>query len=151
MNPIQRLAALKLVQESLAGVLKQAQAEADEFRKSVGATGFKTDWGTVSVAEYKPSVAFTDEAALVAYAQEYAPHLVEVSIPPEKKRWLAGQLAIDGEDVIDPNTGEVVAWAKVKPGYEVVSVRNTPEAKVRAAGLLGARVDQLTAVLTEGE
>lgn len=149
LNPIQKLAALRLIAGSVSTAIAEATAEADQWRRQIGATQFRSDWGVVSVSDVKPKIAFSDEF-LLSYAAEHAPHIIEPKVSAAKASWLARTMfAIDGDDVIELATGEVVPGecATVIPGTETISVRPTDEAKAHAAHVLGSRIQDIAPLL----
>lgn len=142
-TPVDVYASLKLLMHGLKEAEADAAAAADEFRRSTRAKQLETDYGLVALTRRQPSIV-VDDAALLHWAREHAPHAITESISSAAKKALVGRWEIDGDDVVDPETGEVVEFASVKPGGESLTVRLTPEAKAFAAEVLTHHADTLT-------
>lgn len=142
MNPAERLAALRLLEHGLKAAITEAQAEADDYRQHVGARALTTPWGEVGLTRRKPAIVF-DDAALLEWCETNAPEAIRRTVPTEARRGLAAKLTIDGDDVVDPATGEVVEFASVRPGGESLRVALTGEAKDEAEAALLARLAEL--------
>lgn len=142
MTPAEEYAALKLLEHALKGALEVAAEKADEYRRTTRAKQLETNYGLVSLTRYKPSIT-APEAALLAYAEEHAPHLIQRSLSTPAKSALMGAWEIVGDDVVDGVTGEVIEFAQIRPGRETLAVRLTPEAKDMAAGVLSGHAGQL--------
>lgn len=150
MNPAERYGALKLLSEGIAAALKDAQADADAYRKSVRAKSLETDFGSVSITRRKPSIRF-DSGPLADWCKDEYPELVKttISIPATSETWLKdNRFTIDGDDVLDTETGEIVEWAHVSPGSEYLTFRAEPTAKAAAVAAIASRVELLAAAIT---
>lgn len=148
LNPAERYAALKLLSEGISAALKDAQAEAETYRRSVRAKSLETDFGQVYVTRRKPAIRF-DEAKLLTWCEDEYPNLVQRTIPTTARTWLAGnRFEIDGDDVLDATTGEVVDWATVTPASEGLTFRADADAKAAAIESVAARVELLAVALT---
>lgn len=150
MNPAERYAALRLLQEGIAGACDAAKAEADAWRKQVRAKSLETDFGQVSITRRKPSIRF-DAARLVEWCRDEYPNLVQTvtSVPATSETWLREhRFAIDGDAVVDVESGEVVEWAHVAPGSEYLTFRADAAAKAAAVAAVAGRVELLAAALT---
>lgn len=149
LNPAERYAALKTLNEGLDAALKTAQSEADEYRKQVRAKQLTTDHGLVYVTTSKPSVAILDQAGLLEWCAIHKPDLIEQTIPTKALTWLkANAWEVQGDDVVDRESGEVLDFAEPKAGgVESVSFRATPEAKAMAVEAVAARLEALTAAM----
>lgn len=142
MTPAERLAALKLLEHAVKEAIATAIAAADEFRQATRSKQLETDYGLVYVARSQPKIK-VDDVALLAWAEEHAPHLITRTISPPAKTALLKGWVIDGDDVVDDN-GEVIVFATVVPGgAESLMVRLSPEAKDMAASVMGAHAAQL--------
>ena len=142
-TPVDVYASLKLLMHGLKEAEATAAAEADDFRRSTRAKQLETDYGLVALTRRKPTIV-VDDAALLHWAREHAPHVITETISTPAKRALLAGWEIAGDDVIDPDTGEVVEFASVKPGGESLMVRLSPEAKAFAADVLTSRAADLT-------
>ena len=145
MNPAETLAALRLLEHALKEAISVAQAAAEEYRATIRAKSLETDLGLVSITRRSPSIV-VDDTGLIEWCQVHAPHLITPAITPAAKRALVAGWAIDGDEVIDTATGELIGFAQVRPGGESLTVRLTPEAKARAI----ASVTRYAPELAEG-
>ena len=147
MNPVDRYAALKLLEGALKAALADAAAEADAYRREVRAKALETDHGTVTVTRRKPAITVSDDAALIDWCRDNLPNLVQRSITAEARSWLLGRrFAIsDDGDPIDPVTGEVLPFLAVTPGAEFLTFRATPAARAAAAAFVADRIGSITA------
>ena len=154
MTPVERYAALKLLETGLKAALVAAADEADAYQRQIRAKALETDYGTVTLARRKPTIVVTDDAGLIAWCEDELPNLVQRSITAEARTWLLSKrFVIYGEDVIDPATGEAVAFLGIKDGAEYLTFRPTAEAREAAVQAVSGRVlDSLATslALTEG-
>ena len=141
-TPMDVYAALRLLEAGLKDAITAAAAAAEDFRAGTRAKQVETDWGLVSLTRRAPSIV-VDDAALLQWADEHAPHLVTRTIAPAAKKTIMGGWEIDGDDVVDKATGEIVDFASVKAGGESLVMRLTPDAKALAAEVMTARTAQL--------
>ena len=168
MNPAETYAALKLLEHALKAAISDASMRAEDYARSVRAKSLETDHGTVTVTRRKPTVT-VDEAALLEWAHAHRPDVIVRSINPSdmaeavdviaahhpcllttalEPLFVQGKresLIVDGDDVIDHDTGETVSWATVKPGAEFLTARLSAEAKAAAAVYVAGHVDALVA------
>lgn len=153
LNPAGRLAALRLIEAGLKAAITEAAEQADTYMRAVGADRMRTPWGPLSATTRKPSITWTDEAALIDWCEANAPHVIVRTVPYEMKRWLAANLlTLTDEAVIDNATGEVVTFAEPKPGTTGLTFRPTPEAKDAAVAALLDQLDALAQhALTTGD
>lgn len=149
LNPAERYAGLRLLAEGVQAALKTAAAEAEEYRRSVRAKSLDTDYGSVFVTVRKPSIAF-DDAQLVEWCDEHYPELVQTvrSVPTRSLTWLRDQrFRIEGDDVVDVETGEVVEWASVMPGSQSLTFRADPDARRVTVAQAQERIEALMAAV----
>lgn len=150
LNPAERYAALRLLSEGVTAALKSAEAEAEAYRQQVRAKTLETDYGSISITRRKPTIRF-EQDRLVQWCQHEYPNLVRTvaSIPAVSETWLKEhRFRIDGSDVLDVETGEVVDWAHVSPGSEYLTFRADPAAKAEAVAAVATRVELLAGALT---
>ena len=139
-TPVETYARLRLLEYALREAISEAAQAAEEWRRQVRAKQVETDHGLVSVTRRKPSIQ-VDDAALLQWAEEYAPHAITRTIAPAAKKAILAQYHIsDDGDVVDSGTGEVLPWAWIQPGTESLTVRLTPEAKEHATRVLTGAV-----------
>lgn len=154
LNPVERWAALRLLAHAINAAAREAQADADEFRKATRAKQLETDHGLVFVARSKPTVVISDEAAFLAWCEEHAPLAVERRVADSaRKTLLASRFKADDDgSVYDADTGEQIDFADVRPGgVESLSFRADPAEKARAEALIADRVEQLAEFLPRRE
>lgn len=146
LNPAERWAALRLLESAVKDAAQTAKAEAEVYRQRVGAKSLESRFGDVSITRRKPTIHF-DPDALLAWAEENAPHMIERSIPAALQDALKRELIIDGGDVVTAD-GEVVDFAFVQPGSEFLTWRASAETKAEAAAAVAQRLDAtITAAL----
>ena len=143
LNPAERYAALRLLESAVKDAAQTAKAEAEEYRQAVGAKSLESRFGDVSITRRKPTAA-VDEAALLAWAEEHAPHIIVRAIDPTALASLKAGLKVDGDDVINAD-GEVVEWATARPGSEFLTWRAAADAKAAAAAAVAERLESITA------
>lgn len=139
MNPADRYAALKLLESALKAELSTAAEEAESYRREVGAKALETSCGDVAITRRKPQP-IIDPAALLAWAETDAPHLIQRTIPADTVAALKRDLVVDGDDVITRD-GELVTWATVAPGSEFLTWRAPAERKAEAHAALAGWLD----------
>ena len=146
LNPAERWAALRLLESAVKDAAQTAKAEAEVYRQRVGAKSLESRFGDVSITRRKSTIRF-DPDALLAWAEENAPHMIERTIPAHLQDALKRELIIDGDDVVTAN-GEVVDFATVQAGTEFLTWRASAEAKAEAAATVAQRLDAtITAAL----
>ena len=146
LNPAERWAALRLLESAVKDAAQTAKAEAAVYRQRVGAKALESRFGDVSITRRKPVIRF-DPDALLAWAEENAPHMIERTIPAHLQDALKRELIIDGDDVVTAD-GEVVAFATVQAGVEFLTWRASAETKAEAAAAVAQRLDAtITAAL----
>ncbi len=106
---------------------------------------FYTDMGTVNIVIPQDSIELVDEQALAATLPVHQTMLV---LRDGVKRTILERLRVtDDGDVMDPATGEIVTWARVRPGgAPYVSWPRSKEqtaAKERAVDQLGSLMGDL--------
>ena len=143
LNPAERYAALKLLESAVKDAAQTAKVEAEVYRQRVGAKSLESRFGDVYITRRKPT-AVVDEAALLAWAEEHAPHIIVRAIDPTALASLKAGLKVDGDDVINAD-GEVVEWATARPGSEFLTWRAAADAKATAAAAVAERLDSITA------
>lgn len=166
LNPAETYAGLKLLEHAIKGAVVEAAARADEYRLAVRAKSLETDYGTVSVTRRKPTVV-VDESALADWAalnrpdviveyiapadmdealdtlRAHHPRILSRRLDPLFVQAMRAKLVADGDDAVDPDTGESMPWATVKPGTEFLSTRLTAEAKAEAEQYVTDRIAML--------
>ena len=146
LNPAERWAALRLLESAVKDAAQTAKAEAEVYRQRVGAKSLESRFGDVTITRRKPVIRF-DPDALLAWAEENAPHMIERTIPAHLQDALKRELIIDGDDVVTAN-GEVVDFATVQAGIEFLTWRASAETKAEAAAAVAQRLDAtITAAL----
>ena len=146
LNPAERWAALRLLESAVKDAAQTAKAEAEEYRQAVGAKSLESRFGDVTITRRKHTIRF-DPDALLAWAEENAPHMIERTIPAHLQDALKRELIIDGDDVVTAN-GEVVDFATVQAGVEFLTWRASAETKAEAAAAVAQRLDAtITAAL----
>ena len=146
LNPAERWAALRLLESAVKDAAQAAKAEAEEYRQAVGAKSLESRFGDVTITRRKPTIAF-DPDALLAWAEENAPHMIERTIPAHLQDALKRELIIDGDDVVTAD-GEVDDFATVQAGVEFLTWRASAETKAEAAAAVAQRLDAtITAAL----
>ena len=146
LNPAERYAALKLLESAVKDAAQTAKVEAEAYRARVGAKSLESRFGDVSITRRKSTIRF-DPDALLAWAEENAPHMIERTIPAHLQDALKRELIIDGDDVVTAD-GEVVDFATVQAGVEFLTWRASAETKAEAAAAVAQRLDAtITAAL----
>lgn len=171
MNPIQRYAALKLLDHGLATAMKNAEVEAKQYAQDIGGKTMTSPWGTVTLADRKGTYTVDEDELLVTIAADRPDVIVETldtnhenyqaildwtaenhpaalkySLDPlfvaaqKARKWIHE----DG-GLIDPETGEAVAWITYKPGTAYLTPTLTKEAKADATAQVAER---MAAILT---
>ena len=146
LNPAERSAALRLLESAVKDAAQTAKVEAEAYRQRVGAKSLESRFGDVSITRRKHTIRF-DPDALLAWAEENAPDMIERTIPARLQDALKRELIIDGDDVGTAN-GEVVDFATVQAGIEFLTWRASAETKAEAAAAVAQRLDAtITAAL----
>ena len=146
LNPAERYAALKLLESAVKDAAQTAKVDAEVYRQRVGAKSLESRFGDVSITRRKPVIRF-DPDALLAWAEENAPHMIERTIPAHLQDALKRELIIDGDDVVTAD-GEVANFATVQAGVEFLTWRASAETKAEAAAAVAQRLDAtITAAL----
>ena len=146
LNPAERWAALRLLESAVKDAAQAAKVEAEVYRQRVGAKALESRFGDVSITRRKPVIRF-DPDALLAWAEENAPDMIERTIPARLQDALKRELIIDGDDVVTAD-GEVVDFATVQAGVEFLTWRASAETKAEAAAAVAQRLDAtITAAL----
>ena len=143
LNPAERYAALKLLESAVKDAAQTAKAEAEAYRQAVGAKSLESRFGDVSITRRNPTAA-VDEAALLAWAEENAPHIIVRAIDPIALAALKAGLKVDGDDVLNAD-GEVIEWATARPGSEFLTWRASAEVKADAAAAIAERLEPIAA------
>lgn len=147
MNAATRHAGLKALRAGLDEAIAQTQGDAvDDFRRE-GTDRWRTPFGTVSIAMRQPQIRL-DPAAFLAWVKRHRPTevITTETVRTSYQDAVVKRLVIDGDDVIDPETGEVVEWASVQPGgHPYLSVRDANAAKAHAVQLVLGHLDELVA------
>jgi hypothetical protein len=73
-----------------------------------------TKVGTATLTATKPGISI-DDAAFMRWVQAEHPGEVVPAVRESFRRLVVSRLMVDGDKVIDKTTGEVVAWARVRP------------------------------------
>ena len=95
-----------------------AVLEIDPKAKSVSLPG-----GTLKSRSYGPTVKVTDEAVFVAWATDAAPMLVRTkTVRSADRTAIKDALAVTGDSVVDPTTGEAVPGVTGIPAGRTFSV-----------------------------
>lgn len=144
MNPAERYAALKLLEHALRSAITAAAKDAEDYAVEVRAKSLETDYGTVGVTRRKPAVT-VDEAALLEWATKHRPDVIRPSLDPLFVQAMRAKLVADGDDAVDPETGEAVSWASVRPGAEYLWTRLSAESKAEAERYVSEHVGALVA------
>ncbi len=127
-------------------IAAHAKAEGQKLREQIGSDARKEfeeqgtaptwripDVATIAASVTHESVSVGDNAIFVRWVQSR--YMTEVEpVLTVRTAWLTGFLArvrVDGEQVVDPDTGEVVPGLTVREGgrFAGVSIRPTAEAK----------------------
>lgn len=147
MNKPAQHAALKALRAGIDEEITATQADVLRMSKETGADRWKTAFGIVGVVERGPSVYVTSDKAFLAWVREHAPAEVVESVRDSYRKALFERLEIDGDQVVDTTTGEVVPWAGVRQGGGAyLSVREAKAAKERIAELVHERVEEIAAL-----
>lgn len=119
-----RAAVIKLLMEKLTAADKVGRIEGLELfleaRDSHGlkSTEVRLEDGTLvanaTLPQPKDSIEF-DDAAFLAYVEVERPDEVVKTVNPAFATAIKRHLAIEGDQVVDTRTGEVVEWARVRP------------------------------------
>lgn len=141
-TPVETLARLKLLEHALKAALQEAAEAAEAWRRENRARQIETDYGLVVSAKRRPTIQ-VDDAALLAWAEEHAPHAITRTITTPAKRALYAAWSVEGDDVIDATTGEIIPFAWVKPGGTSLLVRLDEHAKLDATDALHGRAAEL--------
>jgi hypothetical protein len=155
MNPVDVLANVRALIFGLTESLQGLQDDVARYRSETRAKGFETDWGAVSFRKNPPKIKFNSK--LLAWAEENMPHevipdhveTIPASVRPSLYKTLEERLAVDGDSVVDTQTGEVVDFATVEPGKpdSVVFTMPNPK-KAEAVALVGERIEAVAAAIT---
>ena len=146
LNPAERYAALKLLESAVKDAAQTAKVDAEVYRQAVGAKVLESRFGDVSITRRKPAIRF-DPDALLAWAEENAPDMIQRTIPAHLQDALKRELIIDGDEVVTAD-GEVATFATVQAGIEFLTWRASAETKDAAAAAVAQRLDAtITAAL----
>ena len=146
LNPAERYAALKLLESAVKDAAQTAKVDAEVYRQRVGAKSLESRFGDVSITRRKPAIRF-DPDALLAWAEENAPDMIQRTIPAHLQDALKRELIIDGDEVVTAD-GEVATFATVQAGIEFLTWRASAETKAEAAAAVAQRLDAtITAAL----
>lgn len=135
-SPATEYARIKLIGAAFADIAKEATTAVGDnvyaARDLTGARAFDTPYGPVTITRPKPTVVMTD-AALLRWAETHMPGAIVPMLPDMAKKQILARFVIDGDDVIDKETGELVDEATIKlASRETVTFRGTAEAKAQA-------------------
>lgn len=135
-SPATEYARIKLAATAFADIAKEATAAVGDnvyaARDLTGARAFDTPFGPVSITRPKPAIVMTD-AALLRWAEDNMPGAIVPMLPDMAKRQILARFVIDGDTVVDKETGEVVEEAGIRPASKgTITFRPTPEAKADA-------------------
>lgn len=151
MNAAEKLLAIKGLIAGLQAAEAVQREIVLELQAQFGASSFKNQLGSVSVAFPEPKISVTSEADLLAWVEERFPSEVETirQVRPKSREVLLGQLTIAGDEVIDAN-GEVVPWATVTQSDKYVSGTVDKTVKAAAVDQVGTALDGMLSVLEIG-
>lgn len=144
-----RLIAASAVQSALKDVVTelrdQSTGDLVDLWETVGSDRLNLPEGTVALRMPSAGVNVTSEAELLAYVREHYPTEVIEVVRPAFREQLVKRLTVEGEQVVDKLTGDVVAWAKAVPAGDPTSivVRPNDAAKATAAALINRQVLQI--------
>jgi hypothetical protein len=156
MRPTDKLAAIRALIFGLQQAQKAAEEQVRAFRDLTGAKAFQTPFGKLEFRSNPPKIRF-DESRLLAWAQKYMAHEVipehTITIPatvrPTLLKTLEGRLTIEGDVVVDRETGEVVDFAFVAPGgADTVAFTLDPTVKGEVAAAVEERIELLASAVT---
>lgn len=97
--------------------------------------------GTVTLPVSREAVIVADPAAWVAWVAARHPGEIVQQIRPTSERALLGRLTVDGDVVVDPDTGEIVPGLSVRPGGVPGRLALRLTADAREAAQAAAAVD----------
>jgi hypothetical protein len=157
MNPVEKYAALRALELGIGAAVAAAAMEVVEYRKQTRAKGFESDWGTIEFRSNDAKVQF-NTPKLIAWAQEHMPHEIipehteEVTFPaalrPTLLKTLDKRFQIDGDEVVDTVTGEVVEFATVIPAKApTLAIKMPPEKKLEAVEYVAHRTALVASVM----
>lgn len=148
MTPAQRLAALKAIRFGIDHAIEQAEYGVRELINATGAERFGTGMGQVILVQKDPTITF-DEAELLAFAE--STDLDGVEVIKEVRRTFRSLFKISGRHVVFAPTGEIIDWAKIRPGTTYLSTRLNDDTKTHIESIMAERVDTLTGLLELGQ
>jgi len=97
---------------TLTAIKAETAAAILEAADTLGVKTFTSNQGNVTVGQSTDTIEVTDPLALA----QSLPEDQRMTVPvPWAQAAAAKRLAIVGADAVDPDTGEVVPWARVKP------------------------------------
>lgn len=140
-----------------AGLRAQLTTQAlDEYTEQGMAPSWKLrDVGRVVLPTTEATPVITDEAALLKWvARRYPGEIEEIlRIRPAFAAALTKSLTIDGDVVLDADTGEIVPGYTVRPGgvARSLTITPTPEAKGEARRYADGLLERFAADLTGEE
>lgn len=148
MNAAEKLLAIKAL---IAGLQAAESAQKEvilEIQAQFGASSFKNQLGSVSVAFPEPKISVTSEADLLAWVEERFPSEVETirQVRPKSREVLLSQLTIAGDEVFDAN-GELVSWATVTQSEKYASATVDKTVKAVAVEQVTGALDGMLGVL----
>jgi len=121
MTAAERFAALKTLEVAVKALASDAAEQAIQQGSDTGADRWRTEYGTVVIATRKDAPVIADEQGLVTWALEHAPSEVIQTVRPTFAKILMDRCTVDGYDVIDTTTGEVLPFAMVRQGTTYVT------------------------------
>lgn len=142
----ERLAALKRLRDGVDAAIEVLSDRTKLAADETGADRWRTDFGTVSIAERKPAVYIRDQKAFVEHVRKSDPEAIEESVAEWKRKAIMTALRIHDGKVFwagDLLNAPPVPWAGVKPGSRYVTVRADEDAKSQAIDWALAWVDSL--------
>lgn len=142
----ERLAALKRLREGVDAAIEVLSDRTKLAADETGADRWRTDFGTVSIAERKPSVYVKDPKAFLEHVRKSDPEAIEESVAEWKRKAIMTALRIHDGKVFwadDTLSAPPVPWAGVKPGTRYVTVRSDDDTKNQAIDWALAWVDAL--------
>jgi hypothetical protein len=144
MTPAERLAALRALQDGIARAVDLAKADVLNAMKHTGADRFRTELGPVYMGKRADTIMF-DEAKLLRFAEDADLDAIEKSVRPTFRELFK----IDGDDVIFTPSGEVITFARVRPGTTYVAAKLSTDAKERAQALMAGRLELASAMFEQ--
>jgi len=157
-NAADQYMVVKALIVGLGEALVHVEKRVDQLRAEQSAKSFDTRFGGLVRTVTKAKIAFTS-AGVLDYARQHYPHEVTeawtetkiidhpATVHPSVEATLRKRFKIQGDVVIDPESGEVIDFAMVVPQKEHWTANLTDDAKASAANAMLERLDSVTEIL----